>query len=49
MKLAILLSGRLTTYEEGYKDIMENLPTYITDSDGANGFIELVDLIFSTK
>ena len=32
-----------------YKDIMENLPTYITDSDGANGFIELVDLIFSTK
>ena len=32
-----------------YRDIMENLPTYITDSDGANGFIELVDLIFSTK
>jgi hypothetical protein len=25
MKLAILLSGRLTTYEEGYKDIMEKL------------------------
>ena len=28
-----------------YKDIMENLPTYITESDGSDGFIELIDFI----
>ena len=32
-----------------YRDIMENLPTYTTASDGADGFIELVELISSPK
>ena len=32
-----------------YKDIMENLPTYITDSNGSDGFIELIEFISSTR
>ena len=32
-----------------YKDIMKNLPTYITESDGSDGFIELIDFISSTR
>ena len=32
-----------------YKDIMENLPTYITESDVSDGFIELIDFISSTR
>lgn len=30
---------------ENYKDLMDNLPEYITDGDGAIGFIELVKFI----
>ena len=32
-----------------YKDIMDNTPIYVTNNDGAEGFIELADFIFSTK
>ena len=32
-----------------YKDIMDNHPTYITNNDGAEGFTELANFIFSTK
>ena len=32
-----------------YKDIMDNHPPYVTNNDGAEGFIEVADFIFSTK
>ena len=32
-----------------YEKIIDNLPKYITDADGSEGFVELVDFIFSTK
>ena len=32
-----------------YKDIMENLPKYITNEDGEDGFIELINFISSTR
>ena len=32
-----------------YKDIMKNHPLYITENDGSEGFIELVEHIISTK
>ena len=34
---------------ENYKDIMDNLPEYITHEDGNIGFIELVEFISSTR
>lgn len=32
-----------------YEKIIDNLPNYVTKADGSEGFIELVDFIFSTK
>ena len=32
-----------------YKDIMKNLPNYITNEDGEDGFIELINFISSTR
>tara|TARA_B100000029_G_scaffold370352_1_gene364191 strand:+ start:67 stop:819 length:753 start_codon:yes stop_codon:yes gene_type:complete len=32
-----------------YQEIMEYLPSYTTDSDGSDGFIELIELISSTR
>ncbi len=32
-----------------YKDIMDNLPNYITQSSGADGFVELMEFISSTR
>ena len=34
---------------ENYKDIIDNLPEYITNGDGNIGFIELVEFISSTR
>ena len=32
-----------------YKDVMKNLPKYITNEDGEDGFIELINFISSTR
>ena len=32
-----------------YKDMMDNQPIYVTDGDGSQGFVELVDYIISTR
>jgi 3-deoxy-D-manno-octulosonate 8-phosphate phosphatase KdsC-like HAD superfamily phosphatase len=32
-----------------YRDIIDNHPVYVTDGDGSQGFVELVDYIISTK
>ena len=32
-----------------YKDIMENLPNYVTQSSGADGFVELMEFISSPR
>jgi len=32
-----------------YKDIMDNLPNYVTKGSGADGFVELVEFISSTR
>jgi len=32
-----------------YKDIIDNHPVYVTDGDGSQGFVELVNYIISTK
>jgi len=32
-----------------YKDIMTNRPVYVTDGDGSQGFVELVDYLISTR
>ena len=32
-----------------YEKIINNLPKYVTNNDGSDGFMELVDFIFSTK
>jgi len=32
-----------------YKDIIDNHPVYVTDGDGSQGFVELVDYIISTR
>ena len=32
-----------------YEKIIDNLPNYVTKADGSEGFVELVDFIFSTK
>ena len=32
-----------------YKDIMKNLPKYVTNGDGEDGFIELINFISSTR
>ena len=32
-----------------YREIMDNHPTYITEGDGSNGFLELVNYLISTR